>query len=324
MRPKVVVLVSAIAALCLAPVAASAINVTKKPTKGGTVYYLALGDSLSRGAQPNAAGKTVPGKHGYANDLYAAEKKKIKHLKFKDLGCLGETTASMMNGGMCHYAAGSQLKQALKFIKGHKIKFVTIDMGANDVDKCANGLSVNLPCITAGEASIKTNIPKIAAALRKAGAKLKIIGMTYYDPFLADYLQGTTGKTLATVSVTLDKTVNTDITNGYATKNIKVADVATAFDTYVPFTTTATYNGQTVPEAVARICEWTWMCAPKPKGPNIHANNTGYVQIEKVFKGVNEDIYRTQSGADLMCGSPSVVDEKQLKETHIRVVLPPK
>jgi aspartyl-tRNA synthetase len=32
---------------------------------------------------------------------------------------------------------------------------------------------------------------------------------------------------------------------------------------------------------------------------------------------------KTQSGADLMCGSPSPVDEKQLRETHIRVSLPP-
>jgi aspartyl-tRNA synthetase len=32
---------------------------------------------------------------------------------------------------------------------------------------------------------------------------------------------------------------------------------------------------------------------------------------------------KTQSGADLMCGSPSAVDEKQLRETHIRISLPP-
>ena len=31
---------------------------------------------------------------------------------------------------------------------------------------------------------------------------------------------------------------------------------------------------------------------------------------------------KTQSGADLMCGSPSPVDEKQLLEANIRVVMP--
>jgi aspartyl-tRNA synthetase len=33
---------------------------------------------------------------------------------------------------------------------------------------------------------------------------------------------------------------------------------------------------------------------------------------------------KTQSGADLMCGAPAPVDEKQLKETHVRVVEPAK
>jgi aspartyl-tRNA synthetase len=32
---------------------------------------------------------------------------------------------------------------------------------------------------------------------------------------------------------------------------------------------------------------------------------------------------KTQSGADLMCGSPSPVDERQLKEANIRVITPP-
>ncbi|HMB95451.1 MAG TPA: amino acid--tRNA ligase-related protein, partial [Tepidisphaeraceae bacterium] len=33
---------------------------------------------------------------------------------------------------------------------------------------------------------------------------------------------------------------------------------------------------------------------------------------------------KTQSGADLMCGSPSPIDERQLRDTHIRVTLPVK
>jgi aspartyl-tRNA synthetase len=33
---------------------------------------------------------------------------------------------------------------------------------------------------------------------------------------------------------------------------------------------------------------------------------------------------KTQSGADLMCGAPAPIDDRQLKETHIRVHAPPK
>ncbi|MDB5304443.1 MAG: aspartyl-tRNA synthetase, partial [Phycisphaerales bacterium] len=32
---------------------------------------------------------------------------------------------------------------------------------------------------------------------------------------------------------------------------------------------------------------------------------------------------KTQSGADVMSGAPSPVDEKQLREIHIKVVAPP-
>ena len=40
----------------------------------------------------------------------------------------------------------------------------------------------------------------------------------------------------------------------------------------------------TVPLNVARICEWTWMCAPAPVGPNIHANAAGYQVIADAFE----------------------------------------
>ena len=53
------------------------------------------------------------------------------------------------------------------------------------------------------------------------------------------------------------------------------------------FTDTATLPGAgTVPLNVARICTWTWMCAPPPVGPNIHANATGYKVIAAAFERV--------------------------------------
>jgi hypothetical protein len=59
--------------------------------------------------------------------------------------------------------------------------------------------------------------------------------------------------------------------------------VQDAFGT-ADFTDTATLPGVgTVPLNVARICTWTWMCAPSPVGPNIHANATGYQVIAAAF-----------------------------------------
>jgi lysophospholipase L1-like esterase len=254
------------------------------------VYYLALGDSLARGAQPNAQGMTVPTNQGYANDLYATEQKQIKHLKFEDLGCLGETTTSMLSGGaFCKYKAGSQLKQAVSFIKSHKIAFVTVDIGANDVDSCASGTTINIPCVLAGLGSVQKDVPKITSALRKAaGKKTKIVGMTYYDPFLAEYLSGAAGQSIAAASVQLSQQINGALTNAYTAQKFRIADVGTAFKTYVPFSDTVAFPGggyyySSVPLSVATVCDLTWMCAAPPKGPNIHANAIGYSAIAKVF-----------------------------------------
>jgi hypothetical protein len=34
---------------------------------------------------------------------------------------------------------------------------------------------------------------------------------------------------------------------------------------------------------VALICQWTWECAIPPRGPNQHANDTGYRVIARAF-----------------------------------------
>jgi len=64
-------------------------------------YYLSLGDSLAQGVQPNASGASVRTQHGYANQLFAALRSSRPGLRLVKLGCSGETTATMMNGGIC-------------------------------------------------------------------------------------------------------------------------------------------------------------------------------------------------------------------------------
>jgi lysophospholipase L1-like esterase len=286
MSRKLIPLVAACALAGILPSTALA-----KHKKHPTRYYLALGDSLARGAQPfgpiqsNGLDQTIATNQGYANDLYAAEKHKLRGLRLKQLGCLGETTTTMMDGGICHYRAGNQLAQAVKFILKHKIAFITLDIGANDVDGCVTGgTNISIPCVTAGVATIQANVPKIVKALRKAaGRRAKIAGMTYYDPFLADWFTGASGLTLATLSQTLAKTVNGDLTTAFKAKRVRVADVATDFDTYGSLGTTPFPYGPE-PTPVVNICKWTWMCASAPRGPNIHANAAGYTEIATVFK----------------------------------------
>ena len=41
-----------------------------------------------------------------------------------------------------------------------------------------------------------------------------------------------------------------------------------------------------VPLNVARICQWTWICAPAPLGPNKHANTAGYQVMAVAFAEV--------------------------------------
>jgi lysophospholipase L1-like esterase len=288
MKSRVVIAAGVCAAVAWMPSSALAAKHHKHKPPAPS-YYLALGDSLAVGGQPNAAGTTVATTQGYADDLYATEKKTKKKLKLEKLGCIGETTTTMISGGKCKYAAGNQLAAAVKFIKSHKIAFVTLDIGANDVDPCATATTVNTTCVLAGLGTIQRNVPQIVSALRTAaGRKTTIVGMTYYDPFLADWLTGSTGQTLAFESVQLAASVNGALTTAFKAKNVKVADVATAFSTYTPFSDVVPFPGAgpyytTAPLAVATICVDTWMCAPAPRGPNIHATPAGYTEIAKVF-----------------------------------------
>jgi lysophospholipase L1-like esterase len=251
-----------------------------------TTWYVSLGDSLARGVQPNAAGVSVDTTEGYADDVYATERSTHPGLKLKKLGCPGETSTSMIKGGICRYAAGSQLAAARSFLRHHRgeIAFVTLDIGANDVDGCLKNGSIDATCLNAGIKAAGKNVPTIAKQLRAAAGRAPtMVGMTYYDPFLALYVQGGTNRTLALASVTLAGSFNDSLVAAYRKATFRIADVAKAFRTNVQTPTTAPGLG-TVPTNVAQICALTWMCAPAPRGPNIHARAPGYALIAATFE----------------------------------------
>src|SRR5262249_61383252 len=83
-------------------------------------FYLSLGDSLAQGVQPNAQGVSVETDQGYPDQLFTALRLGNPTLKLVKLGCPGETTGTMIKGGICTYSLGSQLKQAAAFLHTHR------------------------------------------------------------------------------------------------------------------------------------------------------------------------------------------------------------
>jgi len=105
------------------------------------------------------------------------------------------------------------------------------------------------------------------------------VAMNYYDPFLAEWLQGPAGQALAKQSVQFTTFFNSVLAQIYAAARVPVADVQAAFQT-TNFTPVPPLG---LPLNVALLCASTWMCAPSPIGPNIHPNVVGYWVIAGTF-----------------------------------------
>jgi lysophospholipase L1-like esterase len=251
-------------------------------------YYLALGDSLSVGVQPDAAGKSVPTQQGYANQLYAALRASHPGLRLVKLGCSGETTHTMIDGGICSYPAGSQLSQAVSFLRAHRgrVSLITIDIGANDPDSCITRPSFGavISCVTQSFPETERNLTQIMRTIRAAaGSGVRIIGMNYYVPALSEWLDGFPGQQIARLSERLVAAYNGLLAGVYQRFGARVANVFAAFDSG-DFTGGVRLAGVgTVPRNVATVCLWTWECAPAPRGPNEHARPAGYAAIARAF-----------------------------------------
>lgn len=258
----------------------------------GVRYYVSLGTSLSVGTQPDATGENQPSDEGYADQLFDIIEPNFRKITLVKLGCPGETTTTMMAGGKCSYEAGSQLAQAVEFLHAHKhkVELITIDMGVNDIlaAGCIVGTDVDFACIQGAFAQIAGNLPIILQAVQNAAAAgTPIVGMNYYNTFLAFWLAGPDGQGLAVESAGLASFLNHAVLGPtYGAFGIPVADVAAAFHsdnfaTLVPFPLPP--PNDFVPLNVATICALTYMCVPAPIGPNIHANPTGYGVIAATF-----------------------------------------
>jgi lysophospholipase L1-like esterase len=275
--------ISRLVLCCLLAVGAMSVLTSTSQADPAPTYYVALGDSLSQGYQPAHAGQPANGdtNQGYVDDVYSYLHAKDANLQLVKLGCSGETTTSMINGGVCAAdpAGNSQLTQAVAFLTAHKsqVKYLTIDIGANDVDGCTPGGSIDTACLVKGTATIAKNLNTILCALKAADGGLpRSVGMTYYDPFLEFWLTGPQGIAVATASVGLLVGIDTAESTLYSAYGFHVADVYNAFQT-------SNFSIKRIggnPVNVQTICDLTYMCSQQ----NIHANPTGYQVIATAFK----------------------------------------
>lgn len=270
------------------PAAADDPAQTPRGVASATGWYLALGDSLAAGYQPGAPFDLDGGYVGGVLDAVRTDETKTN---LRNLACPAETSGQMINGGgRCTYEEGSQLAEALVFLRAHTAttRLITLTMGANDLIPCMRPtdppteiaacvyttLGIADPTQPPPAGSFGANFDSILEQLHQAAPNAQIVVTNYYNPYLASWLQGSAGQDMAVFSTNLQGTVNGMIQDVAAQNSAVTADVAEAFATSNWTLTSFTLGGVeiTAPTNVARICELTWMCLVG----NDHPNDTGY------------------------------------------------
>ena len=247
--------------------------------------YLALGDSLAAGMQPDASGRDRPTTHGYVDVVARSLARSHSGLTHRTLSCGGATSVTLLHGGETCQPDGDpgQLKRAEQILAASSTTvLVTLDVGDNDIEACINGDtgSVNSTCVKRGEAKLRQNLPQIARRLRVATpASTPVIGLVDYDQFLSLWLQGANGRAAAKRSLAIIRRLNQIVTSIYRNAGLVVADASGRFATE-DLAHRRWLNGHgSVPLNVYKICTLTWACSPEPIGHDDHARPAGYYQL---------------------------------------------
>jgi lysophospholipase L1-like esterase len=220
----------------------------------------------------------------------------VSGLTVENVSCPAETTTTLLRGGgWCPYPGGSQLAAAEAFLRAHpgQVRYVTIDIGINDVASCASGPAVDQSCVEQGVAGVARTLPQILAGLEAAAPGVAIFGANSYDPFLAGTVSTTApgddpylahpslAPGFASSSVEMVDSLDATLDWVYQASGVRVVDVATAFNTNKG-AMTGNFDGQLVAQNVSDICAWTHMC--DSSGWTIHPNDAGYTVLAQTFE----------------------------------------
>jgi len=288
-----VVLIAVIVALVRSNAPGSAATTTSGSTaltSKMTVLYLDVGASVSVGVQPTPRDpKGQPTNRGYSNRLVTIEAAKGITLKLTELGCPGESIATMLHGpDPCYVTPDTQLSDAVAFLRAHHnaVTLVTVDLGFNTLDVCLHNLDIDLTCVTPQLALLRQQLGQVMRALTSAaGPHVTFIGLGHYNPYLTMSTKEGAAEVFATNSVVALRQMNRSLSQVYGSFRVRVADIATAFhEEDVRIVRISKKESTTV--NVQFECKLTWMCAPRPYGPNIHPSDSGYAAIANAIVAV--------------------------------------
>ena len=232
---------------------------------GPKKYYLALGDSLAFGYQPD-----FDFFQGYVDDYFTSLKKHgVKQLV--NLGCFAESSSTFING-KCpvwylrkQLYPGSQLEAALNFLHSHsgQVSPVTLDIGANDLQRdvktsnCTISSNFDTDLTRLDKDLTGIILPQLKKAMTVNG-KLTgdIVLMNYYDPY----------QNICPKQVSYIQKFNEHLAEDVRGFGV-ISDVFSAF------------GGSKTPNP--NICSYTWMCSIFH---DIHATNKGYSVMSSAFE----------------------------------------
>lgn len=248
------------AALALSALPAHHSLAAPAPAKG--IFYLALGDSLSAGYQPDPA---ISWAHGWVYQLRDILAKRAP-TELTDLAIGGECTATFIRGGLSRgcptkaVTSPSQMAEAVSYIKAHsdQVKLITVEVGGDNLYGHMTAFLKDTPA--QGQALLQGLFPPLGSdwttiftTLRQACMSCEIIAVDQYNPIPA----GTTKADVALATTTYNGLLK-QVT---ASLHIRLADV------YTPF--------------FGHEILYTWIA----RG-DIHANTAGYAVMAKTVAGL--------------------------------------
>ncbi len=233
-------------------------------------YYMALGNSLSFGYQPN-----LDFSAGFADDIYN-DLHKANVTALVNYACAGETTTTMIQGGcigrFAHKGSytGPQLQAAVNFLSEDKhqgrVSPITLEIGANDVlpdwdsAACVAGPNTDADLKTMDANLTGVIFPALIKALTTpSGVQAGDLHLlNYYNPFAK----------ACPNSAPFIHLINDHLSADAARFRIPVVDV---------------YNMAFGGDAgmASHVCSYTWYCSSYH---DIHPTDAGYAAIAQAVE----------------------------------------